>query len=258
MVKEHKTSRKCKKCGSPLSNGHISKYCSNECLKLDFGKIEQIEKAGSNQTNAELKKLDENKNKDLDDLLSNAKKYRNINFQSEIKPTPLKCNKCKSKKHYRRINYLSGYIEFKCPDCGNIPDKFYIDLSAERKFKIYNDRDGKEFKSIGVAQSFLIELQDILKNRLSTYIYLIQAEDNELIKIGFSNNVKRRMKILSNSSPAKLKVLRVIKADSQYESFLHNMFREYRLHGEWFQPHSNIVKFVNDTKDICVKEKILK
>jgi hypothetical protein len=62
--------------------------------------------------------------------------------------------------------------------------------------------------------------------------YVIRGEGTNLVKIGKSHQVDRRVRNLQASSPAKLKILRSIPFDC--ERRMHMRFSHLRRHGEWF------------------------
>lgn len=67
-------------------------------------------------------------------------------------------------------------------------------------------------------------------------VYLIRAA-NGLVKIGFTNNLARRLHNLNSASPLDLKVIGCIKTAiaETIEAELHERYRHLRIRGEWFQ-----------------------
>lgn len=78
-------------------------------------------------------------------------------------------------------------------------------------------------------------------NHSKTSVYFIQAECCGSIKIGWSHHVKQRFDYLQRFSGCKLKMLAVRSAPISTESDYHRLFEDYRLHGEWFSPHPDIL-----------------
>lgn len=75
--------------------------------------------------------------------------------------------------------------------------------------------------------------------------YFIQGEITQRIKIGKTETaVNERLRILQTGSPDKLKFLGVCFGPKRTESYLHNLFSDYRLHGEWFSPNKDIMEFI--------------
>jgi len=66
---------------------------------------------------------------------------------------------------------------------------------------------------------------------ISTYV--VEGGKSRLVKIGRSQDVPARIRTLQASSPATLKVLRVIPFDC--ERAMHHRYAHLRRHGEWFE-----------------------
>ena len=77
-------------------------------------------------------------------------------------------------------------------------------------------------------------------------LYLIAAEDKSVMKIGVSNNVKKRFKHIQTSSHKRLVLLFEIKDKGLLERSLHQEFNNYRLVGEWFVYRQEIIDRFNE------------
>lgn len=75
------------------------------------------------------------------------------------------------------------------------------------------------------------------------YVYFIQGITTGRIKIGVSKDPKKRMQQMQLSEQTVL--LCAVKGSYTLEDTLHNMFKEYRVHGEWFDPSERIMDFIN-------------
>jgi len=64
-------------------------------------------------------------------------------------------------------------------------------------------------------------------------VYVMRCE--QFIKIGWTTNVSLRLKHLSTSNPFPITLLGQAEADRGCEMELHEMFREFRSTGEWFE-----------------------
>lgn len=64
-------------------------------------------------------------------------------------------------------------------------------------------------------------------------IYFIQAKKH--IKIGYSDDPCTRLRELQTGNPHKLKLMATMPGDSQTEIGLHEVFKKYRVEGEWFK-----------------------
>lgn len=74
-------------------------------------------------------------------------------------------------------------------------------------------------------------------NADETYVYFFQAEHGGPIKVGQSVDPSKRIGELQTGNPYKLVARRVVKGDPFDEFRLHDLFRAYRLEGEWFRAH---------------------
>lgn len=73
------------------------------------------------------------------------------------------------------------------------------------------------------------------KQKLISYIYLIQPSNLPIVKIGLSVNPKKRLKTLQTSHYEELKLI-AIKEGTRYEELkLHTKFQELHVRGEWFK-----------------------
>ena len=72
------------------------------------------------------------------------------------------------------------------------------------------------------------------------YLYLIKNESTGLVKIGITDNIKKRVATLENGSGCKCSVLFCVDFKRSFfrayeaEQFLHHYFDRFRLIGEWF------------------------
>lgn len=76
-------------------------------------------------------------------------------------------------------------------------------------------------------------------------VYIIEAEELGIYKIGVSNNLKIRLQRLQTASPVKLRIIASLESPQNayhVESTLHEELHQYRLHGEWFRLPLDIIK----------------
>lgn len=66
-------------------------------------------------------------------------------------------------------------------------------------------------------------------------IYVIKATGTNLVKLGFSTNVPKRLKSLQTACPYDLEVLATWPGIKANEKALHLKFAQYRRSGEWFE-----------------------
>lgn len=73
-------------------------------------------------------------------------------------------------------------------------------------------------------------------------IYFVDGGD--LIKIGFTTNMDRRMKALQAHSPCRLRIILVVQGSRIREAALHEKFAHLRMHGEWFKADLELHNFI--------------
>lgn len=76
-------------------------------------------------------------------------------------------------------------------------------------------------------------------------VYFIQAETGE-IKIGYTNNPRKRLRTAQIYSPCNLELLAVINGDRSKEHHIQSMFQDSRLHGEWFEQTPELLDFIQE------------
>ena len=87
--------------------------------------------------------------------------------------------------------------------------------------------------------------KDIISNHYNIYgIYFYKSGFSEHIKIGFSSNIKMRMKSFRTSHAGKGKLLLTIPGNMKNEYNLHKSFKEYKHGLEWFKYEGKLKIFV--------------
>ena len=78
------------------------------------------------------------------------------------------------------------------------------------------------------------------------FVYFIETEDGQFMKIGYSRDVYRRMSRLGTLRPSgfQLRILGWIPGSIQTERWLHKKFEKDRDNGEWFRSTSKIREFL--------------
>jgi len=77
-------------------------------------------------------------------------------------------------------------------------------------------------------------------------VYFIQAGDRGPIKIGYSKDPMKRMKVLQQSNAKNLSLLGTIEGDKRKEWAIHNFLGFYKMKGEWFKSSEPILRFIYD------------
>jgi hypothetical protein len=82
-----------------------------------------------------------------------------------------------------------------------------------------------------------------------SYVYFIGRNWGSTLKIGFSKNPWARVGELQTAQPDKIEVLAVFKCRSTSEIDLHDVLREFRKSGEWFDLPTHIYVAVHNAAD---------
>ena len=93
------------------------------------------------------------------------------------------------------------------------------------------------------------------------HIYLINAENTNLYKIGLSHNLTKRVKQLQTSSPHKIVLVESWKTQwgKKLEFTLHRVYSMQRQSGEWFELNTEQVEnFLENCNKIESSFNILK
>jgi len=77
--------------------------------------------------------------------------------------------------------------------------------------------------------------------KYTSFVYFLGAQN--LVKIGFSDNLERRLRDLS-SGPLKLVLDILVSGNHNVEHDFHNQFRRFRHNGEWFVNRKEIIEEV--------------
>lgn len=92
---------------------------------------------------------------------------------------------------------------------------------------------------------------DLSKQSADTpaYVYFILNRDSQAIKIGFAQDVHKRLETLQTSSPSRLELMGTIQAKSNQaaktlEKRWHQEFASLRLQGEWFKAEEPLVGYI--------------
>lgn len=77
-------------------------------------------------------------------------------------------------------------------------------------------------------------------------VYFIQAGNTGSIKIGWSSNVEKRLRMLQVASPEPLSLLHKEAGTGRDERNLHHKFCRYHAIGEWFKPHPELLAYIKE------------
>lgn len=78
-------------------------------------------------------------------------------------------------------------------------------------------------------------------------VYVVLAEGTSRYKIGYAENVDNRIKYLKTGCPFPIEVVSVFdEGTAEDERSIHEVFKDYRVHGEWFCLPEQIVTWIRD------------
>ena len=66
-------------------------------------------------------------------------------------------------------------------------------------------------------------------------VYFIATRTSNAVKIGWAEDVEKRLKALQTANHEELALIRKIDSEAWVETWLHNHFRERHIRGEWFR-----------------------
>lgn len=131
----------------------------------------------------------------------------------------------------------------------------YYKLTGSLWLKNFYDakRDGQIQRVWEKAKCFLTSPNGgtaILVHKFEkSHVYFMQNLDNKEIKIGVSIHPEIRRKQLIAEKGSQIEILHIIPSGGdEEETRLHEYFRNYRTHGEWFAPDSKLTEFISQMK----------
>lgn len=90
-----------------------------------------------------------------------------------------------------------------------------------------------------------LKLWGVIPITTTGQIYFVKSEIIGAIKIGFTaGQVENRLNSLQTAHPYRLKLLATTPGTLEYEKSIHNRFASFRLQGEWFEPHPDLLAFI--------------
>lgn len=85
-------------------------------------------------------------------------------------------------------------------------------------------------------------------------VYFIRAESGGPIKIGFTDDVAKRLSSMQSNHPDNLVLLATTEGSSDEEKSLHARFRHLRTRGEWFNPGDDLISYINELRDVTNRD----
>ncbi len=164
------------------------------------------------------------------------------------------CNECNQKINVEvaqiAICEEYGGVRVLCDSC--VPKVSHRSLFCETPlFQITQEQLQNFTESHGLEgyeiASFIerLKIWGVFPLNETGFIYFIQSEDTRKIKIGYSVNPTDRVKTLQTGHSCPLRLLKIIPGDMKFERALHRKFFKFRVQGEWFEPHPDIIEYIS-------------
>ncbi len=130
---------------------------------------------------------------------------------------------------------FKSYEPFKKDMIQDVEDLLSFQAEAERgNARTLNPKD---------RQRFIKTMQNIIS------IYFICSPETCLVKIGRSNDIKKRLKTIRSISPYEITLLSTVTAHKSFEYYLHQKLINSRSHGEWFKADDRVLSVINISLD---------
>lgn len=84
----------------------------------------------------------------------------------------------------------------------------------------------------------------------SNVVYLIRVKNTTYYKIGLSIDPSKRLSSIQSSCPLEVEIVKIWDGELDEECRLHNIFGQYRMHGEWYSLMDNIVESLVNLKSL--------
>lgn len=100
------------------------------------------------------------------------------------------------------------------------------------------------FEVHGLVKDWPVSFREIALKEEEGFVYFVQVGDSGPYKIGWSQDVERRIAQLQVANPGKLILRGTVPGTRETETEYHHRFRTARVMGEWFQNTDELKEFV--------------
>jgi len=114
-----------------------------------------------------------------------------------------------------------------------------------RDYKEWAVKFAQEYPEYINQQVKIVSYSGKSKNYGGDVIYFITDGLRKYVKIGYTNNLERRLSGLRVGNPYGIEVLGIMDGGVKEERNVHEMFSKNRYMGEWFELSSEIQDFIN-------------
>jgi hypothetical protein len=92
------------------------------------------------------------------------------------------------------------------------------------------------------------DVEFLYRSKYPGYVYFIQGETGGPVKIGYSDDVSKRLKGLQTGHPDNLIILFAYPGSQNDEKAIHERLNNHRLRGEWFRPDNELFLVIEEYK----------
>jgi hypothetical protein len=110
-----------------------------------------------------------------------------------------------------------------------IADELY-----EHGYLVRASRKGAKGKHSEGIEAFAVPQESPDVGNPSQVVYVIGQPGQPVAKIGTTSNLRARLRVLQTGSPVRLQVLWSCPGGRRLEAWLHEIYKHWRLEGEWF------------------------
>ncbi len=139
------------------------------------------------------------------------------------------------------MNSISERI---CTKCGELKSKDEFSKTHKSLCLLCLEDVIKDFKKPVEIGGFVREFFSKRKNNKDRFVYILSGGD--LVKIGITDNVKKRVAALNLSSPVPISLIYswFVKDAADIERRLHVHFHSKRIRGEWFDLSEDDIQWI--------------
>lgn len=80
---------------------------------------------------------------------------------------------------------------------------------------------------------------------IEKHVYFIRSEDTDLIKIGYTSELGKRVRAHLGSTPGRVTFLKAIYGDRKLERSLHAKFKHLKFKNEWFRADKELLDYID-------------
>ncbi len=160
----------------------------------------------------------------------------------------------------KTLNQLRGwyrykfYVETEKDDSAGSPITFTCGYSHKLPQKKIKEWVLDHWGNKHLLPQTIIRLQDgkIIKvvegnnKTKKSKIYFVLCKEAQAVKIGVTNDVKKRLDSLQTANPFNLELLKFIEGNRSREQEIHKKFEHLKRNGEWFSYSQELREFINN------------